>query len=180
MDLQTLGISKSYNFCFPKCMFTSFWSLSSPSFQLKIRAISRFDPLCWEQFLECLNSSGCCSEHFWPKYGDIVSFVCNSLATDRCRIAAVSAVSSGTVGRVQLRNEFSLENFIAVQSKQIFCNKTRPCTKEWPSPAVVQYFIKSATLLRTSRTEHCVNPSCVTSLDAFLEISSVRKPMKMK
>lgn len=114
---------------FPKCMFTSFWSLSSPSFQLNIRAISRFDPLCWEQFLEGLNSSGCCSEHFWPKYGDIVSFVCNSLAADRRRIAAVSAVSSGTVGRVQLRKSFHWRISLPFRVSKYFVTKPDPVPK---------------------------------------------------
>lgn len=83
------------------------------------------------------------------------------------------------VGRCNSGTEFSLENFSAVQSKHVLCNETGHCTKELLSPAVVQYFIKSATLLSSSCTDHSVNPSCMTSLEAFLEIS-VRKPVKMK
>lgn len=48
-------------------------------------------------------------------------------------------------GEGATEEEFSLENFNAIQSKQIFCNETRLYSIEWPFPAVVQYFIKSAT-----------------------------------
>lgn len=84
------------------------------------------------------------------------------------------------VGRCNSGTEFLLENFSAVQSKRVLCNKTRHCTKELLSPTVVQYFIKSATLLSSSCTDQSVNPSCITSLEAFLETFSVRKPMEMK
>lgn len=45
-------------------------------------------------------------------------------------------------GRCKSGTEFSLENISAVQSKHVLCNKTRHCTKELLSPALVQYFIK--------------------------------------
>lgn len=82
-------------------------------------------------------------------------------------------------GRCNSGTEFSLENFSAVQSTHVLCNITRHCTKELLSPAVVQYFIKLATLLSTSCPDHSVNPFCLTSLEKFLEIFSVRKPTKI-
>lgn len=83
-------------------------------------------------------------------------------------------------GRCNSGTKFSLENLSAVQSKHLLSNKTRHYAKELLLPAVVQYFIKSATLLSSFCTDHSVNPSCITSLEAFLEIFSVRKPVKMK